>query len=144
MHTERNNEQFQPEGGSPPRMAFHVAIAVVGWVLFAYFWRVVGERGLSPGAVISLIAMATFLAIVIIMTTLWIVHNLRISRKDRRTGNRPVVEVPYKVDKIGHTIESEGFDSLRSADLIEVAVEDGKKIYRRSKAGSEMAKHLSS
>ena len=144
MEPERNNKRFHPEGGSPPRMAFHVAIAVVGWVLFAYFWRVVGERGLSPGAVISLIAMATFLALVIIMTTLWIVHNLRISRSDRRTGNRHVAEVPYHQDKIGHTIESEGFDSLRNADMIEVAVEDGKKIYRRSKAGSERVEHLSS
>ncbi|MCK4351024.1 MAG: hypothetical protein KAX13_09200 [Candidatus Krumholzibacteria bacterium] len=136
MNPERNNKQFQPESGSPPRLAFHVAIAVVGWILFAYFWRAVGERGLSPGAVISLIAMAIFLAIVIIMTTLWIVHNLRISRRDRRTGNRPVAEVPYHQDKIGHTIEGEGFDSLRSADMIEVAVEGGKKIYRRAKAGS--------
>ncbi len=144
MKPEKNNNRFKPEGGSPPRMAFHVAIAVVGWILFAYFWRVVGERGLSPGAVISLIAMATFLAIVITMTTLWIVHNLKISRNDRRTGTRPVAEVPYYQDKIGHTIEGEGFDSLKSADMIEVAVEDGKKIYRRAKVGSERAENLSS
>ena len=144
MNTERNNKQFKPESGSPPRMAFHVAIAVVGWILFAYFWRVVGERGLSPGAAISLISMAIFLAVVIIMTTFWIVHNLKISRSDRRTGNRPVEEVPYKKDKIGHTIEGEGFDSLKSADMIEVAVEDGKKIYRRAKVDSERVEHLSS
>ena len=144
MESEHDNDKFQPEGGSPPRMAFHVALAVVGWVLFAYFWRVVGERGLSPGAVVSLIAMATFLAVVIITTTLWIVHNLRISRSDRRTGDRPVAEVPYQVDKIGHTVESEGFDALKHADLIEVAVENGKKIYRRAKPELEQAENLSS
>ncbi len=143
MKPERNNKQLQPEGGSPPRIAFHIAIAVVGWILFAYYWRVVGERGLSPGAIISLIAMAIFLAVVVIITTLWIVHNLRISRSDRRTGNRPVAEVPYHQDKIGHTIEGEDFDSLRSADMIEVTIKDGKKIYRRAKAG-ERAEHLSS
>ena len=144
MKTERNNKQFQPEGGSPPRIAFHVAIAVVGWILFAYFWRVVGERGLSPGVILSLIAMAIFLAAVIIMTTLWIVHNLRISRSDRRTGNRSVAEVLYQQDKIGHTIEGEGFASLRSANMIDVAVKDGKKIYGRAKAGSPKTGHLSS
>lgn len=144
MKPDLNKEPFQPEGGSSPRMAFHVAIAVIGWVLFAYFWRVVGERGLSQGAALSLIAMAAFLAIVIVMTTLWIVHNLKISRTDRRTGNRPVAEVQYQKDKIGYEIESEGFDSLRSADLIEVAVEEGKKIYRRAKVESEKAEHLSS
>ncbi len=143
MKPEKKNNRFQPEGGSPPRMAFHVAIAVVGWILFAYFWRVVGERGLSPGAAVSLIAMAAFLAIVITMTTLWIVHNLKISRNDRRTGDRPVAEVPYHQDKIGHTIESEGFDSLRSADMIEVVVEGEKKIYRRVKVGSGRVEHLS-
>ncbi len=136
MKSERNNKQFQPEGGSRPRIVFHVVIAVLGWILFAYFWRVVGERGLSSGVIISLVAMAIFLATVIIMTTLWIVHNIRISRSDRRTGNRPVAEFLYQQDKIGQTIEGEGFDTLRSADMIEVAIKDGKKIYRR-------AKHLS-
>ena len=70
-------------------------------------------------------------------------HNLRISRSDRRIGNRPVAEVLYQQDKIGHTIEGEGFDALRSAYMIEVTVKDGKKIYRRAKAGSERAEHLS-
>ncbi len=144
MKTERNTGRFQPEGGSRARIAFHVAIAIVGWILFAYFWRAVGERGLSPGVIISLIAMAIFLAIVITLTTLWIVHNLRISRSDRRTGNRPVAEVLYRQDKIGHTIEGESFDSLRSANMIEVAVRDGKKIYGRAKTGSEREKRLSS
>jgi hypothetical protein len=139
MESEKKREHFEPEGGSPPRMAFHVAIAVVGWVLFAYFWRVVGERGLSPGAVISLIAMATFLAAVIIMTTLWIMHNLRISRRERRTGIRPVDELPYKQDKIGYTVESVDFTSLRGAELIEVSIDQGKKIYRRAEANEERA-----
>ena len=144
MKFERNNKEFQPEGGSTPRIVFHVAIAVVGWILFAYFWRIVGERGLSPGATISLIAMAIFLAVVIVMTTFWILHNLRISRSDRRTGNRLVAETPYLQDKIGHTIEVEDCDSLRSADIIEVDVRDGKKIYRLVKKGSNRADHMSS
>ena len=143
MKSERNNKKFRPECGSPSRIAFHVAIAVFGWILFGYFWRVVGERGMSSGVILSLVAMAIFLATVIIMTTLWIMHNIRISRSDRRTGNRPVAEAIYQQDKIGHTIEGEGFDSLRSADMIEVAVKDGKKIYRRAKAGSRKAEHLS-
>lgn len=137
MKPERNNKQFQPEAGSPPRMAFHVAIAVAGWILFAFSWRAVGERGLSSGVIISLIAMAIFLAIVIIITALWIMHNLKISRNDRRTGNMTVADVPYHQDKIGHTIKGESFDSLRSADMIEVAVKDGKKIYHRAKARFE-------
>ncbi len=142
MKSDRNNKQFQPEGGSLPRIVFHVAIAVLGWLLFAYFWRAVGERGLSPGVIISLVAMAIFLATVIIMTTLWIVHNLRISRRDRRTGNRPVAEVLYQQDKIGQTIEGEDFDSLRSADMIEVAVKDGKKTYRRAKRLSQPGSNI--
>ncbi len=86
--------------------------------------------------------MAIFLAIVITMTTLWIVHNLRISRSDRRTGNRPVAEILYQQDKIGQTIEGEDFDSLRSADMIEVAVKDGKKTYRRAKRLSQPGSNI--
>jgi hypothetical protein len=143
MGSNKEKRETGSEGGSPPRIALHVAIAVVGWALFVYFWRVVGERGLSAGAVLSLVAMAVFLAAVIISTTLWIAHNLRISRFNRRKGNRAVPELPYIKDKIGHTVESEGFDSLRRAPFIEVAVEDEKKIYRSVRHTSDVADKLS-
>ena len=124
---------FNPESGSPVRLVLHVAFAVLGWVLFIYFWRIVGERGLSPGALISLVAMAVFLAAVIISTTLWIVHNLRISRTNRRKGNREVPELAYLQDKIGYTIENEDFEALKGARLIEVDIEGERKIYRRAR-----------
>lgn len=124
---------FSPESGSPVRLVLHVALAVLGWILFVYFWRIVGERGLSPGAIISLVAMAVFLAAVIISTTLWIMHNLKIARVNRRKGRREVPELAYRRDKIGYTIESEDFESLREARLIEIDIEGDRKIYRRTK-----------
>ena len=124
---------FSPESGSPVRLVLHVALAVLGWILFVYFWRIVGERGLSPGAIISLVAMAVFLAAVIISTTLWIMHNLKIARVNRRKGRREVPELAYRRDKIGYTIESEDFESLRETRLIEIDIEGDRKIYRRTK-----------
>ena len=143
MDSDETRKGTRLEGGSPPRIALHVAIAVVGWSLFVYFWRVVGERGLSPGAALSLIAMAVFLAAMIISTTLWIVHNVRIARFNRRRGNRPVPELPFVKDKIGYSVESEGFDALRRARLIEVAVENEKKIYRLARKKSDATERLS-
>ncbi len=127
------NGAFSPESGSPVRLVLHVALAVLGWILFVYFWRIVGERGLSPGALISLVAMAVFLAAVIISTTLWIMHNLKIARTNRRKGRREVPELAYRRDKIGCTIENEDFESLREARLIEIDIEGDRKIYRRAR-----------
>jgi hypothetical protein len=127
---------FSPESGSPVRLVLHIALAVLGWILFIYFWRTVGERGISPGALISLAAMAVFLAAVIISTTLWIMHNLKIARTNRRKEGRDVPELTYKRDKIGCTIENESFESLREARLIEIDIEGEKKIYRRARRES--------
>ena len=130
---------FDTESGSPVRLVLHVALAVLGWVLFIYFWRIVGERGLSPGALLSLVAMAVFLGAVIVSTTLWIVHNLRIARTNRRKGRREVPELSYRKDKIGYTIESENFEQLRAERLVEIAIEGERKIYRRTRGREEAA-----
>lgn len=124
---------FTPESGSPVRLVLHVAFAVLGWILFVYFWRVVGERGLSPGVLISLVAMAIFLSVVIISTTLWIVHNLNIARTNRRKGRREIPELHYLRDKIGYTIESEDFESLKGARFIEIDIQGERKVYRRAR-----------
>lgn len=134
---------FNPESGSPVRLVLHVAIAVLGWILFVYFWRIVGERGLSPGAIISLVAMAIFLATVIISTTLWIVHNLRIARTNRRKGRREVPEIAYRQDKIGYTIVNEDFESLKGERLIEIGIEGERKIYRHTRRESGAAEKFS-
>lgn len=134
---------FNPESGSPVRLVLHVALAVLGWILFVYFWRIVGERGLSPGAVISLVAMAVFLAAVIISTTLWILHNLRIARTNRRKGRREVPEIAYRQDKIGYTIENEDFESLKGAKLIDVVIEGERKIYRSAHREAGAAEEFS-
>ncbi len=134
---------FSPESGSPVRLVLHVALAVLGWVLFVYFWRLVGERGLSAGALISLVAMAVFLAAVIISTTLWIVHNLNIARTNRRKGRREVPELPYRQDKIGYTIENDDFESLKGARLIEVGIEGNRKVYRRARPESGVTEKYS-
>jgi hypothetical protein len=127
---------FSPESGSSVRLVLHVALAVLGWVLFIYFWRIVGERGLSPGALISLVAMAVFLAAVVISTTLWIMHNLKIARSNRRKDRRDVPELTYRHDKIGYLIENEDFETLREARLIEIDLTGEKKIYRRARRES--------
>jgi len=134
---------FDPESGSPVRLVLHVALAVLGWVLFVYFWRIVGERGLSPGALISLVAMAVFLAAVIVSTTLWIVHNLNIARTNRRKGRREIPELPYRQDKIGCTIENEDFESLKGARFIEIVIERDKKVYRRARRESGVTQKYS-
>jgi len=134
---------FSPESGSPVRLVLHAALAVLGWVLFIYFWKIVGERGLSPNALISLVAMAVFLAVVIISTTLWIVHNLKIARTNRRKGNREIPEFSYRKDKIGCTIENEDFESLKGARLIEVEIKGDRKTYRRARHESGAARRFS-
>lgn len=108
----------------------HGVLAVCGWILFAYFWRVVTTVGLSAGARTALFAMVIFLAILLVLTTWWIAHNLRIARKNRRRKTLEPVEKLYLFDVCGLRVEMPDHALMKSASVIEIAIDDSRKTYR--------------
>ena len=133
-----NAENHEREARRPSfRVFFHAILAVLGWILFAYFWRIVAAVGLSPGARLALIAMAVFLAILLVSTVWWILHNVRIGRRNRRTSLFGVEEKPYEFDKTGFKVDMPDPESMKSARIIEIAVEGSVKKYRTTPDGGD-------
>jgi uncharacterized membrane protein len=119
------------------RVFLHATFAVLGWILFAYFWRLVAAVGLSPGARIALTAMAIFLAILLVSTVGWIFHNLRIGRRNRRVGLARTEEKPYEFDRTGFKVSMLDPESMKSARVIEIVVEGSEKNYRKPPDGGD-------
>jgi hypothetical protein len=124
-----------PETGPPWVTLFHGAIAIFGWLLFAYFWRVVTRVGLSAGAKAALLAMVIFLSILLVLTVWWIAHNLSIGRRDRRRGNRDLVEKLYLFDAVGMRVEMPDHARMKSASVIEITIDESHKTYRAMAEG---------
>ena len=127
---ERKKQTARPDRGSPPRIVLHGVLTVLGWILFAYFWRIVTMVGLSAGARTALAAMGIFLVMVLVLTTWWIAHNLRIARRNRRRRAREPVEKLYLFDACGLRVEMPDHALMKSASVIEIAIDDSRKTYR--------------
>ena len=132
-----SKKRSHPDKGSFPRFAFHAIIAVCGWALFVYFWTIVGRRGLSKGASLSLIAMGIFIGAMVVLTSWWVIHNMRISSKNRRKSLQTVEEVPYVIDKVGSRVKLKDTEMIRKAEIIEVVLEGDTKTYRPKHLGGK-------
>ncbi len=128
--TERGKTVAGPRRGSAWGWVFHGLLAVLGWILFGYFWRVVMSVGLSAGARTALFAMVLFLAALLLLTTWWIAHNVRVARRDRRRGNPNLVEKLYIFDTCGMRVEMPDHARLKTASVIEITIDGTHKTYR--------------
>jgi len=128
--SKRHREARRTTRGSPWAIVFHGVLAVFGWLLFAYFWRVVTNVGLSAGARTALIAMAIFLILLLLLTTWWISHNLRIARKNRRRNTPSLVEKLYLFDTCGLRVEMPDQARMKTASVIEIMIDESHKTYR--------------
>jgi hypothetical protein len=117
------------------RLIVHALLALLGWIHFAYFWRIVSAAGLSTGAHVALTGMVIFFAILLVATTWWVVHNLRIGRRNRRSAVTGAEEKPYELDKTGFVVVTLDPRVMKSARLIEIAVEGSRKLYRLGAGG---------
>ena len=120
----------RPEGGSPPRIFFHVILALLGWAIFIYFWVIVGRREPAREVPIAIIATVIFLGLLTIVTSWWVVHNLRIASKNRRKTTPKVDEKAYKIDKVGSQIIISHPSLIKEASIVDIIIEDDKKIYK--------------
>jgi hypothetical protein len=74
--------------------------------------------------------MAVFAVFLIVLTSLWIKHNIEISRQNRRRAAVAVTQQPYIIDKVGAEVEIEDIEVLKNSALIEITVENNKKMFK--------------
>jgi hypothetical protein len=120
---------------SQVRQALHILLAGAGWVLFFYWWSIVLGRVSSREIRFTALFIGISLVVVVAATVVWVLHNISIfRRRGPRTKVRPVDE-QVRVDHLGRSLrmETDG-DALRSARLVRVLVDGGRKIYHSSES----------
>jgi len=112
------------------RFILHLIIGIAGWTVFGYFWFVVIKRGIGRGIPIAVISMAVFTFLIITLTSLWIRHNINISKRNRRRTSPDISPEPYAFDKVGAEVKIEDVELLKRSPLIEITVDAGKKLFK--------------
>ena len=117
-----------PTEATAGRRVLHTLIALAGWALFAYWWTVVFARvGASEVRFTVIFVLISFVCSIVI-TSLWVLHNLSIfRRKGPRTGVREVA-LDYSHDPLGRPVTFESTpEALQNAAAIRVRIDaDGK------------------
>jgi hypothetical protein len=101
---------------------FHGIIAALLWILYAYYWSIVGRRPLNPSTVVSLASLGVLAGLTMIILVVWIFHNIRIARKYQRRTVRPPAPRGAVKDYVGRWIVCDQPELLLTANYIEVDI----------------------
>jgi hypothetical protein len=120
------------------RRKIHFALGTLGWLVFAYYWFVVGRRPLNPQTVVALAALGVLIGTSILVLTGWIVHNRRLYRRMQRRRRRPTPPEDRPKDDLGRWVVVDRPERLREARYVVVEVrrkrvgerEEEEKVYR--------------
>jgi hypothetical protein len=126
----------EPLEAEPGRRVLHTVLAMIGWVLFAYWWWLVFRRVNATEVRYTLWFIGIALAVITLVTALWALHNLRVARRfGPRTKMREVRE-DFSRDTVGRpvTLPAVPHECL-TAPFILVRIEDGTKVYESRAAG---------
>lgn len=137
MHsaTEGSSEPLQQAG--PVRRTIHLLVALAGWVLFTYWWWLVMRQTGRDQIVWTLTFIAISLAVIVLATVLWVVHNVRLSRRKGprlKVGTRPAGE--RAGTRTPAPLPQRGDAGLTTSPLVRVVVEGGTKAYRASESSA--------
>jgi len=114
------------------RHLVHVLVSIAMWCLFGYYWYVVLGRELGPGTVRAMETLGVVIVVGLVVTGLWIGHNLRVARKfeGRRQGFRESADATLERDTIGRNVERPDLAELRAARVVEIDADEKSKTYR--------------
>lgn len=126
---EGSPEPLQHAG--PLRRILHYLVALAGWVLFVYWWLLVLRQTGREQIVWTLVFIGISLAVIVLVTALWVVHNVRIFRRKGprlHVGARPVAA--REGEPAPAAAPARDSADLRSARVVRIVVDGGMKAYR--------------
>jgi hypothetical protein len=127
------NDPAQPKlpiHAGPSRRAFHSLVALAGWALFAYWWWLVARRVSAHEIRFTLLVIAIALGVILVLTALWVLHNIRIFRiRGPRQQMRTVAQDSSR-DTVGRNVQFPAVpEDCLSAAVVHVRIREGVKIY---------------
>lgn len=125
------------------RHIIHVIISILMWILFGYYWYVVGGREIGEETQLALILLIVVIVVGLIGTLWWVAHNKRLASRNRRAGAPSTKPEPFERDNLDRPIEGPDVNVLRGAKVVDITVrlsddEDpygGTKIYAAASPG---------
>jgi len=108
----------------------HLVLALAGWVLFVYWWLIVFRRVTPTEIRFTLIFLVAAAAIIVLVTTFWVIHNQSLFRKRNARVRAIEASSAIKHDATGRRVRfAEARDTLAESALVRVQMEAGEKVY---------------
>ncbi|MCP4572287.1 MAG: hypothetical protein GY838_08025 [bacterium] len=113
------------------RHAWHIFISILLWCLLGYYWYVVAQRQITADSGVALLVLAGIVLAGLVITLLWVSHNLRLSaRLGRRQGFAAPPE-PFTHDHLGRSLMAPSRAELQAATTVIIEGDAaGHKVYR--------------
>jgi len=119
-----------PVHAGPLRSVFHTLIALARWVLFGYWWWLVSRRVSGQEIRFTLVMIAIALAVILLLTAVWVLHNLQIFRARGPRMNLRVVKEDFSHDTVGRNVRFPAVpEDCLSAAVVRVRLHEGMKVY---------------
>jgi len=114
------------------RHLIHVLVSIAMWCLFGYYWYIVLGREIGPSTTRAMQILALVVLAGLVVTGLWIAHNLRLARKfaGRRRGVRASPDPALAHDTIGRPGRQPGLAERRAAAIVDITADAEGKAYR--------------
>lgn len=104
------------------RHVLHAVVAVLLWVVFVYYWRIVFQQPMNPDTRTALIWLSVLTLVATLGLAAWVLHNILIYRRvGTRRKRRREAPGPTR-DYLGRRIVMDDADRLRRSNHIQVDV----------------------
>lgn len=115
--------------GKQVRNAIHVIASLLVWCLFGYYWYLVSKSQINRSSLEALAILSVIVVVGLVLTLLWVAHNRKLARRNRRTTPPSTVPETFDFDYLGRPLDRPEVGQLKAAQIIDIEVvddEDGK------------------
>lgn len=116
------------------RRVCHLLIAAAAWALFLRWWWIVLHRGVTSFQVVAtLLFLIGCFILVVAITGVWVLHNLRIARTRTRRRSVRDVQADWTRDRLGRPLVLAA--DMQKAPVLTVRLHYDRKVYESDGAG---------
>ncbi len=108
--------------GRVMRQVIHGLVSILLWIVFFYYWFLVTHQSAGAGVLLAVKVLAVLVLVGVVATILWVRHNERLARRDRRHEPRTSPPEVLDTDHVGRRVASPGLEDLRRAKVTEVSI----------------------
>lgn len=106
------------------RNFFHVAISLLMWGVFGYYWFLVSRDQMNRTSFQAVAILAVITIVGVLLTLWWVSHNKKLAQRNRRKGSPDTVPETFDADTLGRKLERPEIGALQAAQVIDIDLGD--------------------